>query len=183
MKTATIFGSLLSRLEEYDASLIDDQRPRFAANHEMLMRSVENAVTSGRKVALVIDGLDHVTRVMGRTVGRREPAYLLADDLAELPLVKGATLVVLSQPGEHLEPLGQLDASAIELPGLDSSELMRLAAGHGVPQRLLSDPEHGDMTEFVATSKKGRRATVCTPHTSVGSCCEIREPPSIPFGP
>lgn len=151
VKTATIFGSLLSRLEEYDASLIDDQRPRFAANQEMLMRSVENAVTSGRKVALVIDGLDHVTRVMGRTVGRREPAYLLADDLAQLPLVKGATLVVLSQPGEHLEPLGQLDASAIKLPGLDSSELRRLAAGHGIPQRLLSDPEHGDLTKFVTT--------------------------------
>lgn len=150
VSTPTIFGSLLSRLEEADASLLEQQRPRFAANEDTLVRGVEEAVKQYGKVALIIDGLDHVTRVIGRTVNQTEPARLLAESLAQLPLPNGATLVLLSQRGEHLGPFRQRGARFVDLPGLDHSELANLASRMGVPAHPGFEAASWPSDDFVA---------------------------------
>ena len=96
------------------------------------------AVTSARKewperrVALVVDGLDHVTRVRGATTGRPSPSRTFAEELAALTLPQGSTFVVLSQPGDHLSPLRQAGARFGKIPGFSSDELRLLAGNLGV---------------------------------------------------
>jgi AAA ATPase domain len=129
----TVFGSLLHRLAEADPSLVAEQRPRFAADAQALRDALIRAQSSNpnRPIALVVDGLDHVARVRG-IVGESDPSRALAEELADLDLPPGSVLIVLSQPGEHLRPLLEMDASTFNLPGLTRTEIRSLAARLGV---------------------------------------------------
>ena len=158
----SVFGSLLGRIAEYDPELISEQRPRFAAHEHALEDAVAAALQkrSTRRVALVVDGIDHVTRVLagGPTV---DPSFTLAQALATLVLPPGSTLIVLSQPGNHLEPLEVAGAVTVPIPRLTDSELRQLAVQQDVLRDksgefrlsgcspLLTDEEA--ISEFVAT--------------------------------
>ena len=157
----SVFGSLLRRIAEYDLQLVSEQRPRFAAHEQAL----EDAIVAARckrpdsYVALVVDGIDHVTRVIngGSAI---DPSFSLAEALAALDLPSGSTLIVLSQPGRHLEPLEAAGAVRVSIPRLTDGELRQLASQLGVigdtsddshfsgRSPLLSDEEAID--EFVA---------------------------------
>lgn len=130
-----VFGSLLARLAALDPGLVAHQRPRFAADSGSVVQAVEQASASkpNRRIALVVDGLDHVTRVLGP--GRRDPSTKLAEALAGLVLPRGSLLIVLSQPGEHLRPLEQEAALTLTLPPLDRGELRALAERFEVVER------------------------------------------------
>ena len=129
----SIFGSLLRRIAECDPQLVSEQRPRFAAHEQMLEDAVATARLKkpNRRVALVVDGIDHVTRVIGGgpTV---DLSFSLAEAFAALRLPSGSALIVLSQPGKHLEPLEEAGAVRISIPSLTDGELRQLAAQLGV---------------------------------------------------
>ena len=161
-RTESVFGSLLGRVAEYDPELVSEQRPRFAANEQALEDAVAEALKKrpNRRVALIVDGLDHVTRVIagGPTI---DPSFTLAEALAALALPIGCALIVLSQPGRHLEPLEAAGAVTVPIPSLTDGELRQLAAQLGVVlgdspddsrfsdcSPLLTDKEASD--EFVA---------------------------------
>src|SRR5690606_38612800 len=63
-----VFGSLLGRLAAADPALVVQHRPRFAADEEALEAAVRRSLAKvpNRKVALVVDGVDHITRVRAR---------------------------------------------------------------------------------------------------------------------
>jgi len=124
----SIFGSLLARLAEADPFLVRDHRPRFSADEEALISAVTTAVQlrPDRRVALVVDGIDHVTRVH-RDSRNLDPSLTFAEALASLQLPPGSVLIVLSQPGGHLAPLEQVGATTMSVPPLSSSELRFLA--------------------------------------------------------
>lgn len=128
-----VFGSLLERLAEADSRLVADQRPRFAADEQALADAVARALDgqSDRRVALVVDGIDHVTRVLGR---RRsfDPSLELAERLGLLSLPRGSVLLVLSQPGSHLRPLEDAGATTVSTPGFSDAELRQLAQNQGL---------------------------------------------------
>ena len=136
----SVFGSLLGRIAEYDPELVSEQRPRFAAHEQALEGAVAVALRkrSDRRVALVVDGIDHVTRVLsgGPTV---DPSFTLAEALAALDLPAGSALIVLSQPGRHLEPLEAAGAVTVPIPSLTDGELRQLAARLGVVSGNASD--------------------------------------------
>lgn len=129
----SVFGSLLGRLAEYDPQLVADQRPRFAADEQALADAVSRALRNqpGRLVALVVDGIDHVTRVRGGGP-TFDPSFTLAEALGSLRLPPGSVLLVLSQPGQHLSPLEDADAVTVPVPRLTDAELRQLAARLGV---------------------------------------------------
>ena len=129
----SIFGSLLRRVSEHDPTLVAGQRPRFAASECALEEAVKAAIGAkpGRRVALLVDGIDHVTRVVAGGPGI-DPSFALAEGLAALDLPAGSVLIVLSQPGRHLEPLEKGGAVSIPIPGLSDDELRFLAARLGV---------------------------------------------------
>ncbi|MFD9725538.1 AAA family ATPase [Streptomyces sp. NPDC059072] len=129
-----VFGSLLGRLADLDGALVSDLRPRFAADEVALVGAVARAVQSrpDRPVALIVDGLDHVARIAPSRPGA-DPSAALAADLAALELPVGSVLIVLSQPGVHLEPLRNLQAAELAIPGLTEPELHELVDRFGLP--------------------------------------------------
>ncbi|MDX8031741.1 ATP-binding protein [Lentzea sp. BCCO 10_0856] len=138
VQAETVFGSLLGRLAEADPSLVDSQRPRYAADDVALTNAVSRSVqfNPDRQVALIVDGLDHIARIAPTRPGT-DPSAAVAAALAALDIPAGSVLVVLSQPGEHLVPLQNAGAHVVEIPTLTGAELGALAANLG----LVSGPE------------------------------------------
>jgi hypothetical protein len=130
--TEVVFASLEARLLEEDPSLLENHRPRFTSDERALAacvgRSLERAPE--RPIALVVDGLDHVTRVLGIVPNRQDPSSALAEALALLDLPRGAVLVTLSQPGAHLAALEH--GAHVALPPWDEPEVDSLATKLGV---------------------------------------------------
>ena len=128
VRTESVFGSLLQRVAEYDSDLVADQRPRFAADELALENAILEALRKkpNGRVVLIVDGIDHVTRVSPGT-SHADPSLLLADALAGLALPPRSTLIVLSQPGQHLEPLEAVGALTLQVPSMTDSELQQLA--------------------------------------------------------
>ena len=186
---ASVFGSLVARLAEQVPDLAGDQRPRYAATEgeleDVVLAATRRAGFAG--IALVVDGLDHVTRVLGQ--GEIDPSYGLADALAALDLPIGSVLVVLSQPGQHLEPLEEAGACSVPLPGFTESEMERLAVSWEVLDEELggsahpaadSEPAQDGRDEFVATlsERSGGNALYAT-----YLCREVRRAPAASADP
>ena len=142
VRTESVFGSLLKQIAQSDPDLVSQQRPRFAASKQALEDAVCKALEkqSGRRVALVIDGIDHVTRVIGRSPAT-DPSFSMAEALAALELPRGSALIVLSQPGSHLEALKTVGSVTICVPSLTDGELRQLAFRLGV---LGAPPDNTD---------------------------------------
>ena len=124
----TVFGSLVNRIEQADGRLVDDLRPLLAGDEDALIACVARSVELEpfRKAAIVVDGIDHVTRVLRRLDGS-DPSLRLAERLASLAMPPGSVLIVLSQPGSHLAPLEESGAQRFRVAGLDRSETEMLA--------------------------------------------------------
>src|SRR5262249_35627769 len=101
------FGSLVGRLAEDDPRLVHDQRPRFAADEDALVACLRRSLDfePDRKIALVVDGIDHITRVRAGGGSSFDPSRSMAESLAALDVPPGCAVIVLSQPGPHLRPL------------------------------------------------------------------------------
>lgn len=132
----TVLGSLLDRLAAEDPRLVHDQRPRFAADEDALVAALRRSLQAepDRRIALVVDGIDHITRVRARMGGSFDPSKSMAETLATLDLPPGVALIVLSQPGNHLAALQEAGAATVALSGLTRPELHVLAGRlHLVP--------------------------------------------------
>ena len=154
----TLIGSLLSRIAEADPALVESQRPRFAADEQALVAALEASISRqpGRRVALLVDGLDHVTRVIGATSGQPDPSLSLAEELALLQLPPGSVLIVASQPGPHLEPLSSAGAVTMPLPAWTREEIASLAE----TLRIIATPERQEESLVAPDDLDGRTAVV-----------------------
>lgn len=103
--TEVVVGSLLAQLEQIAPQATASLRPRFAATSDALefaLNACREAYPT-QQVLLVVDGLDHVDRVVGRrTNAQMDPSRLLVDQLARINMPPGSCLVIASQPGSHL---------------------------------------------------------------------------------
>ncbi|WP_318205842.1 hypothetical protein [Streptomyces sp. SCL15-4] len=87
-----------------------------------------------------MDGIDHVSRVLGHSSGGAfggpvDPAACLVEELTSLSLPPGVVLVLASQPGPHLEAV-DAQAARLTVPPLDRAELGALAERLGVLSAL-----------------------------------------------
>jgi len=134
--TEVVIGSLIRQLETLAPAAVAEVRPRFSASRETLaaaVAAVRNA-SPDRPVILMVDGLDHVTRILGRTSAAafrapEDPARLLVGELAELELPAGVVLLLASQPGEHLTPI---NGTRLTVPPLNHGETRHLAERLGL---------------------------------------------------
>ena len=135
----TVFGSLIKRIEQADERMVSGLRPRFAGDEDALIKCVPRSVElePGRKVAIVVDGIDHVTRVQHQHDGS-DPSLRLVKRLAALAMPTNSVLIVLSQPGRHLRPLEESGAQTVCVEGLNRAETETLAA------KLRLVPQSGD---------------------------------------
>ncbi|MFJ3278997.1 AAA family ATPase [Streptomyces halstedii] len=142
--TEVVIGSLLKQLGTAVPEALAQVRPRYAATPETLTAAVTAArgLAPDRPIALIVDGIDHVSRVLGSTIGsafrpRVDPAASLVADLSALELPPGVVLVLVSQPGPHLEAV-DAGASRLTVAPLNRAELHALADRLGVLTALES---------------------------------------------
>ncbi|MEU3624812.1 hypothetical protein BS329_17875 [Amycolatopsis coloradensis] len=134
--TEVVIGSLLQQLEAVCPAAFRSIRPRYAATSDALSAALKGVRRSlaDRPILLIVDGLDHVTRVLGQVTGSAfrvstNPARALVDELATVDLPANVVLLIASQPGDHLASLaGQ---SIIASP-LTREDVLALADRHGV---------------------------------------------------
>lgn len=150
----TVIGSLLRSLETLVPTATVGLRPRFAASEEALSIAVAQcrATLPDRRLLLIVDGLDHVDRVVGRRSNDTlDPSARLVQQLLAVSLPPGACLVIASQPGSHLAlaPLASPAAGQMSLPRMTRCEVETLARKHG----LLSDPRDGSDIDAIEAHK------------------------------
>jgi len=123
-----IVGSLLAQVAAQEPLCVDGLQPRYAANSETLLRALKKARAKNpsRRIALVVDGLDHATRVRGTTTGRIDPATELAQELSLLDVPDGVVLIVACQRGAHDEPFRKAQAKIYNLPQWDEDNVRHL---------------------------------------------------------
>ena len=134
-----VIGSLLEQLGRAVPEATTGLRPKYATSTEALGQALENCREAhpDRNVLLIVDGLDHVDRVIGRsTVQDKDPSRLLIEELAAVPLPTGVSMVIASQPGAHLESATPV-SEPIQMPRMSWDEVKTLTAKHG----LLESPD------------------------------------------
>lgn len=141
-----VFGSLVSRLVEADPELESSLIPRFAANIGALERLLDQSRSQApdRRIALIVDGLDHVTRVLTHGPRRSDPSSGLAQSLAELSLPPGTVMILLTQPGPHVTPLIEAGAQELEIAGFNEGEIAALATRFDIVPQQRDFRSYGD---------------------------------------
>lgn len=137
--TDVVLGSLLRQLEQIVPEATTDMRPRFAADPGALTVAVQACRDTHpeRSVLLIVDGLDHVDRVLGRRTSQRvDPSRLLVHQLAAIDLPPGVCMLIASQPGSHLASAASATGDPVQMPRMSWAEIRTLATKHG----LLSEP-------------------------------------------
>lgn len=140
--TDVVIGSLLRQLEQAVPEATVDLRPRFAATSESLAAAVQACRDTHpeRNVLLIVDGLDHVDRVLGRRTNQAiDPSQMLVDHLAAIDLAPGICMLIASQPGQHLQNAAAT-GEPMQMPRMAWNEVRILAQNY----RLLDGHSEDD---------------------------------------
>jgi len=144
-----VIGSLLHQLEAIVPDSVADLRPRFAATVEALEAAIRACCTKypDRQLLLIVDGLDHIDRVLGRQVRgthAADPSRALVDQLEAIDPPEGTCLLIASQPGDHLDNAHPASGAPVLMRRMSADELCALAQRHGV----LDAPETGTSVDL-----------------------------------
>jgi hypothetical protein len=155
ISSEVMYGSLIGQLD--DAGAEAEGAPSLSAGRVELEARLADLASrpEPRPVVIIVDGLDHADRVSGR----RQPgaAAELVDQLTELSLPQGVTLVVSSQPGPHLaeylsvaeeHPVGAWSDHAI-------TALTQKVGVGAAPTPMLSGPEQDAITSIICAKAAG----------------------------
>lgn len=99
------FANLLAEITDTEPSLRDLVPNRYSAGINELEDILAQAARPERPVVLIVDGIDHISRVrtQARTVSQADTDII--EQLASLKLPSGIALIICTQPGEHIAPL------------------------------------------------------------------------------
>jgi hypothetical protein len=135
--TNTLFGNLIAELAAENPELSKIIRPRFSAGPdelEDLLKQLHDA-SLDKRIYLVVDGLDHISRVFADSSQISADEIDIVDRIALLTLPENVCLIVGSQPGDHLAPLAEL-ADGFQMPAWNSQDILRLSNRIGVEEAL-----------------------------------------------
>lgn len=138
--TQTLFGNLMADIVDAAPELRNAARPLLGSGPRQLEQVLRAAAERdpNRRVILIIDGLDHIARVLGSATSIAADDTTIIPELASLDLPLNAHLVVASQPGDHLRPLVGISEEVV-LPTWSDGEVILLAERLGVPAALQRD--------------------------------------------
>src|SRR5690606_26783229 len=104
------------------------------------------ATAEGERVVLIVDGLDHISRVRSYQGNLSKADTDIIDKIASLTIPAGAVLMIGSQPGQHLQPLKEKwEENGIELtvPKWSEDDMLKLFELHEIGagvQMISSEP-------------------------------------------
>ena len=137
--TDVFFGNLLGELSDAFKTRSFTPPQVFAAGLSELETFLDEAAEEGNAIVVIVDGLDHIARVVDASAGLSDNETDIVERLSTLNLPAGATLVVGSQPGPHLDPLRQSFGDCLHEHTVDpwsKKEIFGLADTLGVPAAL-----------------------------------------------
>ncbi|GAB3437258.1 ATP-binding protein [Massilia solisilvae] len=137
--TDVFFGNLLGELSDALKAKSRTSPQVFAAGLNELEDVLEHAAKGDTQVVVIVDGLDHIARVLDASKSLSDSETDIVERLATLNLPEGVTLVVGSQPGPHLDALRDAFRDRIMEHAVDpwsKEELFGLAAKLGVEAAL-----------------------------------------------
>lgn len=142
-----LFGNLVASLVDADPGLRDVGATRYSSGQRELEELVRIIVEQGRGAWLVIDGLDHIARVLQAADSVAVDETQIVQRLASLDLPDEVRLVLGSQPGDHLDLIRRsFGDQLVELnvPPWELDEMRVLADQIGLPTILdragITDP-------------------------------------------
>lgn len=137
--TDVFFGNLRAELVDAAPDLLLAAESRYAAGLSELEATLAQAAASGRSVVLIVDGLDHISRVRADSRALRDDDTDIVERLATLDVPSGVSLVIGSQPGPHLAPIRErwgADLVEREVLPWTPADVVALARRHGVARAL-----------------------------------------------
>lgn len=145
----TMWGNLIADLVEAVPKLRLKGRTRYSAGKEELESILPEAVLASKsgKVILVVDGADHIRRVLNDQGSIRPNETNLIEELALLSIPDGVHVIVGSQPGDHLKPLTDLNCAEISVPEWGEPEFSSLVDRLGIASLL--KPSGAEIASFV----------------------------------
>jgi hypothetical protein len=135
------FGNIMAELTDQEPSLRDASTTRYSAGPQELEALLVEAVKSERPIVLIVDGIDHISRVLSEARSIRDDETDIVDQLCLLRIPPGVTFIVGSQPGEHLLPLLETYKTQItknEVPQWSISDITRLAQKLGIKKTIMN---------------------------------------------
>lgn len=97
-----LYGNLVSELLKLAPHLQAQHRPFFSATKESFESLVKLASAEVEKIYLVVDGLDHISRVLYQNPEISAVDAKIIEDLSTLTLPENVHLILSTQPGSHI---------------------------------------------------------------------------------
>ena len=125
--TNVLFANLIYELIESSPTLLGDHERLYSAGQteleDLLQRATEK--NPGQRVVLVVDGIDHISRVRSEHDDITEAETDIVSKLASLHLPNEVCIIIGSQPGSHLDPLFP-SSSHLSVPDWNADEIATL---------------------------------------------------------
>jgi len=149
IRTNALFGNLISELAIQEPELTRELRPRFSAGPEELEQLLKHLhkLQPERRIYLIVDGLDHISRVFAESSSLSIDDIDIVERLALLSLPDNVCLIAGSQPGTHLDAL-RPTSDIFPVPGWSPDEILSLADKIGVIDALRTAGFADSLEEF-----------------------------------
>lgn len=138
--TQTLFANLTAEILDQLPALAHSMKPLYGSGPRELERLLRAAAEDDpdRQIVLLVDGLDHIGRVVETSTSVVREDATIIDDLATLEAPSNVHLVIASQPGIHLKPLEDV-TDLLAMPPWTAGEIGLLAANLRLTDILADD--------------------------------------------
>jgi hypothetical protein len=146
-----LFGNLIAELVDAIPELRGREVPRYSAGPAELASLLAEArrEDATRNVVVMVDGLDHIDRVLADASAIAPSETRIIEELSNLELPEGVCLLVGSQPGEHLSVLAD-DSQRVAIGGWTETETRSLAERLGTLELVAACLDHAKTDSFVS---------------------------------
>lgn len=137
--TDVFIGNLMGELSDALERHAVEREESYAAGLDELEKMLGYAAQGGRRVVVIVDGMDHIARVVAGSHSLSDTETDIVERLATLNFPEGVSLVIGSQPGHHLDAIrGACKKSVVEhsLEPWGNQEIEGLAVALGVSAAL-----------------------------------------------
>ncbi|MCG9125210.1 hypothetical protein LH460_11125 [Laribacter hongkongensis] len=137
--TDVFIGNLMGELSDALEHHSVEREEAYAAGLDELERMLWLAAQDGRHVVVIVDGMDHIARVVAGSNSLSDTETGIVERLATLNFPEGVSLVIGSQPGHHLDAIrGARKQTVVEhsLASWGNQEIEGLAVAQGVSAAL-----------------------------------------------
>ncbi|MCI4621419.1 hypothetical protein AT960_11115 [Priestia megaterium] len=107
--SSALFGNLISDLINGEENLIFSKKSLFSVDENELNEILEEASHGHEKIYLIIDGLDHISRVFNSVTDLSKDEIDIVEKISMLNLPENVHIILGSQPGKHLDSLSTLE--------------------------------------------------------------------------